>query len=53
MRLKLILPRVEPTEITLPSVCPYADCQGRHFAFHQAVDKAVRDTVYDNVVVHR
>lgn len=53
MRLKLILPRVEPTEITPPSVCVYDDCEGRHFALHQAVDKAVRDTVYEHVIAHR
>ena len=53
MRLRLILPRVELTEITPPSVCPYDDCEGRHFECHQKVSKAVRDTVYDDVIAHR
>ena len=44
MRLQLILPRVEPTVITLPSVCPHDDCEGTHFQHHQEVSKTVRDT---------
>jgi hypothetical protein len=35
MRLHLILPRVEPTVIILPSTCPYKDCDGTHFQHHQ------------------
>ena len=53
MRLRLILPRVEPTEITPPLICPYEDCEGRHFELHQKVDKAIRDTVYDDVIAYR
>ena len=53
MRLQMILPRVEPTVITLPLVCPHDDCEGTHFQHHQEVSKAVRDTVYDKVRVHR
>ena len=53
MRLQLILPRVEPTVITLPLVCPHDNCEGTHFQHHQEVCKAVRDTVYDQVRVHR
>jgi hypothetical protein len=53
MRLQLILPRVEPTEIALPPICPYDDCEGKHFEFHQKVDKAIRDTVYDDVIAYR
>jgi hypothetical protein len=34
MRLRLILARVKPTGVTPPSVCPYDDCQGRHFELH-------------------
>jgi hypothetical protein len=52
MRLRLILPRVEPTVIILPSTCPHEHCGGKHFALHQKVDKAIRDTVYDDVVAH-
>jgi transposase-like protein len=53
MRLQLILPRVEPTLITVPSVCPYEGCQGAHFQHHQAVNKAVNDTVYEVLTAHR
>jgi hypothetical protein len=53
MRLQLILPGVEPTVITLPSMCPYEDCEGRHFRHHQAVTKPLRDTVYPQVAAHR
>ena len=53
MRLRLILPRVEPTEITPPLICPYDDCEGRHLELHQKVDKAIRDTVYDDVIAYR
>ena len=47
MRLQPILPRLEPTVITLPSTCPYEDCQGGH------VLKPVKDTVYEAVLAQR
>jgi len=54
MRLQLVLPRVEPAaEMKLPSVCPYEDCQGRHFRYHQEVSKAVKDTKYEAVSADR
>lgn len=53
MRLLLILPRVEPSEMVPPSTCPHEDCQGRHFRFHQAVVKRLRDTVHQEVEAHR
>lgn len=53
MRLQLILPRVELSEMNLPSVCPYESCQGRHFRHHQEVDKPLKDTEYDSVFAHR
>jgi transposase-like protein len=53
MRLQLILPRVEPSVMNLPSVCPYEDCRGRHFRHHQQVDKPVKDTEYDSVSAQR
>ena len=53
MRLQLILPRVEPNEMNLSPVCPYEDCQGRHFRHHQEVDKPVKDTRYDSVSAQR
>ena len=46
MRLKLLLPRVEPSEFTEASVCPYEKCGGQHFHLRQEVRKPVRDTVY-------
>ena len=53
MRLHLMLPRVEPTDIALPSICPLDGCEGAHFRFHQKVRKPVRDTVYQAVSAHR
>lgn len=53
MRLHLILPRVEPTEIQSPDTCPYEDCDGTCFRFHQAVEKPLRDTQYERVTAHR
>jgi len=53
MRLHLILPRVEPTVMSLPASCPYEGCQGIHFRHHQEVAKPLRDTVYPQVGVHR
>lgn len=53
MRLSLILPRVEPSEITPPTACPYDGCGGAHFEFHQAVEKPIRDTACSVVTAHR
>lgn len=53
MRLQLILPRVEPGEVQMPTICPYDDCEGRHFRHHQAVKKPLKDTQYDSVTAHR
>jgi transposase-like protein len=53
MRLHLILPRVDPAEIEPPDTCPYEDCDGTCFRFHQAVEKPLRDTEYDQVMAHR
>jgi transposase-like protein len=53
MRLQLILPRVEPSKMEVPSICPYQSCQGRHFRHHQVVDKAVKDTLFDAVSAQR
>ena len=51
MRLHLILPRVEPTEIPVPSCCPH--CGGKHVHLRQAVAKPLRDTVHTQVTAHR
>jgi len=53
MRLQLILPRVRPSGIEIPAVCPYDGCEGRHFRHHQEVDKRLKDTQYDCVTAHR
>jgi transposase-like protein len=53
MRLKLILPRVEPEVMNLPEVCPYKGCRGHRFQPHQVVYKAVKDTVYEGVLAQR
>lgn len=53
MRLQLILPQVVPMEIDPPTVCRYKGCDGRHFQFHQAVKKWLRDTRHPEVEAHR
>ena len=53
MRLQLILPRVEPSTMKLPLVCPYEGCHGRHFRHHQEVEKRLKDTEYDAVFAQR
>jgi hypothetical protein len=53
MRLKLLLPRVEPRVFEEPGVCPYEKCGGKRFHLRQAVRKAVRDTVYCEVTARR
>ena len=53
MRLQMILPQVEPTEITPPSICPCEGCEGKHFRLHQVVEKPLRDTRHPQVEAHR
>ncbi len=53
MRLRIILPKVNPQAITIPPRCVYAGCRGRKFHLRQAVAKPLRDTVYQEVQVHR
>ncbi len=53
MRLQLLLPKVEPKEISEPAACAYAGCGSKHVQRHQAVEKALRDTRYSHVEVHR
>ncbi len=53
MRLHLLVPKVNPEKIIAPSKCSYANCSGRKFRLHQPVNKALRDTVYQHVEVHR
>ena len=53
MRLRIVLPKVNPEAIAVPTVCVYAGCGGRTFHVRQEVTKALRDTVYHEVQVHR
>ena len=53
MRLRIVLPKVNPEAITVPTRCVYAGCSGRKFHLRQDVAKALRDTVYHEVLVHR
>ena len=53
MRLRLLLPKVEPKEISEPRECVYEGCGSRQVQIHQPVKKALRDTVYQQVEVQR
>jgi hypothetical protein len=53
MRLHLLLPKVDPKAIPVPSQCAYADCTSLQVRLHQPVQKALRDTVHRQVEVHR
>jgi transposase-like protein len=53
MRLHLLLPKVNPDQIPLPTTCANPKCRGRKFRFHQPVSKALRDTIYQEVQAHR
>ena len=53
MRLQLLLPKVEPKEISIPLKCVYAGCGSKHVQMHQPVEKALRDTMHTHVEVHR
>jgi transposase-like protein len=49
----MILPRVEPSEFKVPTVCLYPGCGGKHLELHQTVVKPVKDTEYQAVSAHR
>jgi 4-hydroxy-4-methyl-2-oxoglutarate aldolase len=53
MQLKLLLPRVEPSEFEEPGVCPNAQCGGRRFQLRQEVRKPVCDSGYSKVTARR
>src|SRR5258707_10018899 len=53
MRLHLLLPKVDPKALAVPSRCAYADCTSLQVRLHQPVSKALRDTVHQQVEVHR
>ena len=49
MRLKLILPKVEPNEIELPKECPREGCRGVQFIPRQEVSKKIVDAQHHEV----
>ncbi len=53
MRLHLLLPKVDPKALPVPSQCVYPDCTSKQVRLHQPVKKALRDTVHQQVEVHR
>src|SRR5215469_11996757 len=53
MRLQLLLPKVEPKEISEPTECVYEGCGSKQVQMHQPVEKALRDTVYQQVEAQR
>jgi predicted DCC family thiol-disulfide oxidoreductase YuxK len=53
MRLRILLLKVNPEAITVPTRCVYVGCSVRKFHLRQAVTKPLRDTVYQEVRVHR
>jgi hypothetical protein len=53
MRVRIVLPKVNPQAITVPTRCAYAGCGGRKFHLRQEVRKPLRETVYQEVQVPR
>jgi transposase-like protein len=53
MRLKLILPVVEPDQYENPKTCCTPGCRGKRFLIIQEVEKKLRDSKYDEVKARR
>jgi transposase-like protein len=53
MRLHVLLSKVDPKAMPVPTKCAYADCTSKQVRLHQPVIKALRDTVHQQVEVHR
>lgn len=53
MRLKLILPTVDPDATPVPTGCPRPDCGCPHVVPHQPVPKPLRDTQIETTTVWR
>ncbi len=53
MRLKLLLPRVEPEVFPESVTCPYPGCASPHVQVRQVVPKPLRDTQVAQVVARR
>ena len=52
MRFHLLLPKVDPKAMPVPSKCGYTDGASKKVQLHQPVSKALRDTVHHQVPVH-
>ena len=52
MRLRIVLPKVNPEAITVPTRYAYPHCSGSKLYLRQEVAKPLRDTVYHEVHVH-
>ena len=53
MRLKLLLPKIEPTNYEKPRKCANPKCKGKRFYMRQEVEKNIRDTKYNKVMARR
>lgn len=53
MRLHVLLSKVDPKAMSVPTKCAYANCTSKQVRLHQPVSKALRDTVHQQVEVHR
>jgi len=55
MRIKVQLPKVDPTNCKEPEECPYEDCKGRYFKPHgqKGEVKAIRDLYHQEVKSYR
>jgi hypothetical protein len=51
MELHLIMPVVEPENITHPTACLY--CNGKNLRLQQKIKKILRDTLYEEVTIYR
>ena len=51
MRIRVRLPKVEPSIYSYPKRCPYKGCDGQHFKAHgvQGEQKGIRDPNYEQV----
>jgi hypothetical protein len=53
MRLQLLLPKVDPKELSIPLACVDADCASKDVQLHHSVQKALRDTMHTHLQAHR
>lgn len=51
MELHLIMPVVEPENITHPDTCLY--CNGKNLRLQQKIKKTLRDTLFEEVTIYR